>query len=186
MADFRRWYVSGGMFFFTVVTCRRRRFLTTKEGKHLLRSAIDLVRVDRPFELFANVLLPDHWHLIMQLPQGDTDYSTRIRRIKEQFTKSWLEAGLPEAEITPALAKKGYRGIWQPRFWEHAVADENDLERCTDYIHWNPRKHGLVRRVRDWPCSSFHRFVKAGDYDPDWGGTEPRSNSTSNDWGEPK
>jgi putative transposase len=185
MSFYRRWFVPGGMFFFTVVTYGRRPILTTKAGRQFLRSAIETIREDRPFELFATVVLPDHWHLVMQLPSGDLDYSTRMKRIKEEFTKSWLAAGLPEAKVTAAQAKNGERGIWQPRFWEHTIQDEEDLERCTDYIHWNPRKHRLVTRVRDWPWSSFHRFVKAGDYDLDWGGEEPDSVTPDEDWGEP-
>ncbi len=38
-----------------------------------------------------------------------------------------------------------------------------------DYIHVNPLKHGLVERVRDWPWSTFHRYVKTGHYPPEWG-----------------
>ena len=185
MSDYRRWFVPGGMFFFTVVTYGRRPILTTDSGRLFLRSAIEEVRKDRPFELFATVLLPDHWHLIMQLPPGDADYPTRMKRIKEEFTKSWLGAGLPEAAVTAAQARKGERGIWQPRFWEHTIEDEADLEGCTDYSHWNPRKHRLASRVRDWPWSSFQRFVAAGTYDMDWGGEEPQSSIVAADWGEP-
>jgi putative transposase len=108
-----------------------------------------------------------------------------MKQIKEEFTKSWLKAGLPEAQVTAAQANKGERGIWQPRFWEHTIADERDLERCTDYIHWNPRKHRCVSRVRDWPWSSFHRFVRAGDYDIKWGGMEPDIIGGEDAWGEP-
>jgi putative transposase len=185
MSDYRRWYVPGGMFFLTLVTYRRRPILTTSEGREFLRSAIKTVRNQRPFDLFATVLLPDHWHLIAQLPHGDADYSTRIKRTKESFAKLWLAAGLPEMPVSEAQADKGERGIWQPRFWEHTIRDENDLERCTDYIHWNPRKHRLAQRVRDWPWSSFHRFVSANQYDIDWGGTAPKSIQTTQDWGEP-
>ncbi len=92
---------------------------------------------------------------------------------------------MSEAQVTRAQTAKGERGIWQPRFWEHTIEDETDLEGCSDYIHWNPRKHGLVSRVCDWPWSSFHRFVTAGTYDRDWGGEEPRTFNVKNDWGEP-
>jgi putative transposase len=121
----------------------------------------------------------------MKLPSGDADYSTRIKRIKEEFTCSWLDAGMSEANTTGAQREKGTRGIWQPRFWEHTIRDEDDLQRCVDYIHWNPRKHKLVRRVRDYAWSSFHRFVEAGEYDIDWGGSEPDHVTGHDDWGEP-
>jgi putative transposase len=122
----------------------------------------------------------------LQRPRGDADYSTRLKRIKEEFTRHWLEAGLPEAPVTESQAANGERGIWQPRFWEPTVEDELDLERCVDYTHWNPRKHNLVARVRDWPWSSFHRFVAAGQYDIDWGGVAPSTIlNCCDDWGEP-
>jgi putative transposase len=150
----------------------------------LLRSAIEEIRTTKPFSMIATVLLPDHWHIVLALPSGDSDYSTRMKRIKEEFTKGWLERGLPEAKVTDAQRKRGERGIWQPRYWEHTVTDERDLEGCVDYTHWNPRKHGLVSRVRDWPWSSFHRYVASGHYPIDWGGTAPTSYLSTRDWGE--
>jgi putative transposase len=172
------------MFFFTVVTYDRRPILTTEKGRSFLRAGIEKIRKSRPFQLFATVLLPDHWHLVMSLPPADSNYSTRMKRIKEEFTENWLDAGLPEAPVTRSQKEKGERGIWQPRFWEHTVRDAEDLEGCVDYIHWNPRKHQLVTRVRDWPWSSFHRFVAEGHYQIDWGGDEPKSFDTDRTWGE--
>jgi putative transposase len=185
MSDYRRWFVPGGMFFFTAVAYDRQPILTTQPGRQHLRTAIEAIRGQRHFELFATVLLPDHWHLIMQLPTGDTDYSTRMKRIKETFTKSWLQSGQPESEVTDSQHSRGERGIWQPRFWEHTIQSERDLECCTDYIHWNPRKHELVSQVQNWPWSSFHRFVQSGDYDKTWGGQQPPTQQKQKDWGEP-
>jgi putative transposase len=184
MSDYRRWFVPGGTFFLTVVTYARRPILTTDDGRSFLRTAITSVRERHPFTLVANVLLPDHWHLIMQLPPGDDRYSLRMKQIKAEFSEQWLAAGLSEAQVTVSQCKRGERGIWQPRFWEHTVCDEEDLERCADYIHWNPRKHGLVDRVADWPWSSFHRFVCLGQYDIDWGGVAPEC-ADEGKWGEP-
>ena len=173
MSDYRRWYVPGGTFFFTVVAYNRRPILTTDAGRRLLRTAIESVRGRHPFTLVATVLLPDHWHLVMQLPSGDQRYSLRMKQIKAEFSDQWLVAGLPEAKVTESQRLRGERGIWQPRFWEHTVHDADDLEHCADYIHWNPRKHGLVQCVADWQWSSFHRFVQLGQYDINWGGISP-------------
>jgi putative transposase len=93
----------------------------------------------------------------------------RIRRVKSIFTRSWREHSTAEETITESRHRKGERGIWQRRFWEHACRDEDDLKRCLDYLHINPLKHGLVERVKDWPWSSFHRYVKMGNYPEDWG-----------------
>jgi putative transposase len=185
MSDYRRWYVPGGTFFFTVVTYGRRRILVTDDGRRFLRQAIESVRDRHPLTLVANVLLPDHWHLVMQLPAGDQRYSIRMKQIKAEFSDRWLAAGLPEARVTESQRRRGERGVWQPRFWEHTVRDEEDLERCADYIHWNPRKHELVPRVADWQWSSFHRFVELGHYDLAWGGLAPKCVNDADDWGEP-
>ncbi len=185
MSDYRRYFVPGGMGYLKVTTYNRQPILTSSHGGKFLRNAIQKVQSDLPFGLFATVLLPDHWHLILQLPEDDANYSLRLKLIKEGFTRRWLGAGLPEAVVSPAQLGKGERGIWQPRFWEHMVKDEADLERCVDYIHWNPRKHLLVARVRDYPWSSFHRFVQAGQYDFDWGGSEPEHLAGDDIWGEP-
>ena len=185
MSHYRRYFVAGGTYFFTVVTYDRRPILTSDFGRQMLRNAVEEIQQSHPFTLFANILLPDHWHLIMQLPRGDSRYSVRMKRIKESFTREWLAHGLPEAQVTKAQLANGERGIWQPRFWEHLIEDVDDLERHVDYIHWNPRKHGLVKRVQDWQWSSFHRFVVEGHYDIGWGGEEPLSIRGAYEWGEP-
>jgi putative transposase len=159
----------GGAYFFTVVTHRRRPVLTTDLGRDCLRCALTAERARAPFDLFAVVLLPDHLHAIWMLPDGDADYSTRWRRIKDRFTRAYLRGGGTEVAVSRNRRRHQERGMWQPRFWEHVVRDEDDLKRCTDYVHWNPVKHGLVERVRDYEWSSFSRFVELWEYDPDWG-----------------
>lgn len=186
MPDYRRYFLPGGTFYFTLATYARRPILTTDLGRRCLREAVVTIRRLYPFQLFAVCLLPDHLHCVWTLPQKDADYSTRWKRIKHEFSVRWLAAGGTESDVTPSQRHEGRRGIWQPRFWEHTVRDEDDLERCVDYIHWNPRKHELVRRVIDWPYSSFHRFVSTGQYDANWGGTAPASIAKQKDiWGEP-
>ena len=96
----------------------------------------------------------------MRLPEGDSDFSNRLRRIKGEFSR---QIPLP-ADLRQSQIEKGERGVWQRRFWEHAIRDEEDWRRHMDYIHHNPVKHGLVERVRDWPHSSFHAYVQRGVY----------------------
>ena len=105
-------------------------------------------------------------------------------RIKEEFTKRWLAAGGDELPQSASRVQHRQRGVWQKRYWEHTVRDETDLKRCVDYIHWNPRKHKLVPRVRDWDWSSFHRMVREGEYELDWGGTDPTPGWNTPEWGE--
>jgi len=169
MSDYRRYFVPGATYFFTVVAWRRRPILTTALGRRCLRSAFDKVRQAHPFELIAVVLLPDHLHALWSLPRKSSDYSLRWRRIKEEFTKGYLAEGGREAALGASRLIRKERGIWQRRFWEHLCKDEADLERHFDYIHYNPVKHGLVQKPGDWPWSTFHRFVGDGAYPADWG-----------------
>jgi putative transposase len=183
MPNYRRNYVPGGTYFFTCVTHQRQPFLTSELARKCLHDAIDKVQQDHPFEIVADVLLPDHWHTIWTLPRGDDRYPLRWMRIKELFTKAWLKAGGPEMLQSTSRIKHRLRGVWQKRYWEHTVRDEDDLCRCADYVHWNPRKHGLVTRVQDWPWSSFHRYVEAGDYELQWGRENPVPNWNAPEWG---
>ena len=146
---------------------------STNLARPILRNAIRQTRRKRPFTLIAIALLPDHLHLILQLPPDDTDYSGRMQKVKERFTKEYLAVGGDETARTTSQIFRGERGVWQPRFWEHAIRDEKDLKRCADYIHWNPIKHALVSRVIDYPWSSFHRFLRLGVYPEEWGGDNP-------------
>ena len=112
------------------------------------------------------VVLPDHLHAIWTMPENDGDYSMRWRMIKSMFSHS-----LPNDErISVSRLAKGERGIWQRRYWEHQIRDELDFQRHVDYIHINPVKHGHVQRVKDWPHSSFHRYVREGLLPDSWAG----------------
>jgi putative transposase len=173
MSEYRRCFQPGGTYFFTVVTYERRPIFQDAMARTLLGATMRDVAEEFPFQTFATVLLPDHLHCVWTLPTSDSDFSGRWNEIKGRFTKSWLESGGADQPVTSAQAARRRRGIWQRRFWEHTVRDETDLERCCDYIHYNPVKHGYVARLADWPWSSFHRFVRAGHYPPDWGRTEP-------------
>ena len=167
--------MAGGEYFFTVVTLGRNQFLTTELARRCLRESWEAEQKVRPFETSAIVLLPDHLHTIWTLPRGDDDFSTRWNQIKKGFTERYLDAGGVENLVSLSRCKKRERGVWQRRFWEHTCRDEDDFNRCLDYLHYNPVKHNLVSRVRDYPWSSFHRYVKLGVYDLNWGTNEVTS-----------
>lgn len=169
MANYRRCYISGGSYFFTVVTERRAPILANDEARDLLRTAIRACQQQWPFSVKALVLLPDHLHAIWTLPPGDADYSKRWGFIKKHFTQHWLVANGMEQALSLSKQRQRRRGVWQRRFWEHALRDERDYAQHLDYLHYNPVKHGLVSTVADWPYSSFHRFVSKGFYPAHWG-----------------
>jgi len=163
MVHYRRIRLEGGTYFFTgTLADRRARVLT--DHVDLLRSVLRRVQTARPFAIVAMVVLPDHLHAIWTLPAGDADYSGRWRAIKAGLTRDLVTSGLPLVRND-----KGEYDLWQRRFWEHTVRDEADLAAHVEYIHFNPVKHGLVERVKDWPWSSFHQYVRRGCLAEDWG-----------------
>jgi putative transposase len=164
MVRYRRNFVAGGTFFFTVTLAdRTSRVLTDHIAA--LRTAMRQTRRLHPFAIDAIAVLPDHLHMVMTLPDGDADYSNRWRLIKRRFTESVLQS-----RASVARHRNGELALWQRRFWEHTIRNSEDFERHVDYIHFNPVRHGLVSRVRDWPFSSFHRFVRQGLLPEDWAG----------------
>jgi putative transposase len=169
MADYRRYYVPGGTFFFTLVTYRRQRLFADATARGLLGDVMRDSRAGCPASIVAIVLLPDHLHTIWTMDSGYSDYSRRWAWIKKEFTKRWLASGGDETPVTAGARQERRHGIWQRRFWEHTIRDEEDLDAHFDYIHYNPVKHGLVQSPRDWPWSSFHRYVRLGHYTPNWG-----------------
>ncbi len=176
MTDYRRNFITGGSFFFTVNLAERHLRLLTDHVDNL-RTAFRETRRRHPFTIDAMVVLPDHLHTVWTLPNGDADFATRWRLIKAAFSRR-LSTG---ERISKSRAAKGERGIWQRRYWEHTIRDAHDFARHIDYIHINPVKHRLVTRVGDWPYSSFHRMVKLGIYPADWAGD---ASSDTGDFGE--
>jgi REP-associated tyrosine transposase len=165
MPNYRRVFVPGGYWFFTANLLDRRTSLLTDQID-ALRDAIRRTRHRYPFQIDAFVVLPDHLHSVWTLPPDDMDFSTRWRLIKSHFAKS-----IPKTEaLSPVRRARGERGIWQRRFWEHLIRDEQDFESHVEYCYINPVKHGHVTRVWDWPFLSFHRDVREGIFPQDWAG----------------
>jgi putative transposase len=162
-------WVPGGTFFLTIVTFERRQIFNQPQECRILGKAVNQVRGDYPFSLDAWVLMPDHLHVIWTLPKGDINYGKRVGLVKAYFSKAARTWFHDESKMNPSRRDRRETTIWQRRFWEHTIRDEEDLARHFDYLHYNPVKHGLVQRVRDWPYSSFHRLVKEGIYPNDWG-----------------
>jgi len=166
MTDYRRVWLPGATWFFTVNLANRRSRLLV-EQIDWLRTSFRHVQKAHPFKVIATVVLPDHIHAIWELPPGDTDYALRWRLIKTGFSRR-----IPKREYRrPSLVDKHERDVWQRRYWEHLIRNQDDLEQHVDYIHFNPVKHGHVPRAKDWPHSTFHRYVEKGLLPLDWGVT---------------
>jgi putative transposase len=168
MPEYRRMHLPGGVFFLTWVTYERRPLLRSVLNVSRLRSAVAEVRRRKPFEILGAVILPDHVHLLWELPPGDGDFSTRVGMIKRQFTRSLGAAGRGEGNRSDSRRRHRESALWQRRFWEHTIRDDRDFATHMDYIHYNPVRHGCVSCPHAWPYSSFHRWVREGHYDADW------------------
>ena len=153
MPNYRRLRRPGATIYFTVALAQRGAETLTREVE-TLRHAVRMTRADRPFDIDAWVVLPDHMHCIWTLPEGDADYSTRWGAIKARFTRA---VGYNPTLRSASKFKKGEAGLWQRRFWEHHIRDEEDFENHLRYCWHNPVKHGYVDHPRHWPYSSYHR-----------------------------
>jgi putative transposase len=163
MPRYRRVWVPGGTYFFTVNLLDRRRTLLVDRIDDL-RAAFRAAHPARPFAIEAIVILPDHLHCLWRLPDDDADNATRWRHIKSAFSRS-----IPKNERRSLRREcKAERGIWQRRYWEHLIADEDDHRRHVDYIHINPVKHGHAAQAADWPYSSIRGYIRRGWLPRDW------------------
>jgi putative transposase len=161
MPDYRRNRVPGATYFFTVNLLDGHSDLLMTQIE-ALREAVRSVRRRSPFVIDAWVVLPEHMHCIWTLPGDDGDFPGRWRAIKIAFSKS-----LPNTERrSEIMQRKGERGIWQRRYWEHTIRDDRDYAAHMDYVHFNPVKHGLAKRPGDWQFSSFQSCTAAGLYRP--------------------
>ena len=164
MTEYRRTRVPGATYFFTVNCYQRKGNTILIDNIEALRNAFQKVKIKHPFTIDAIVILPDHLHCLWTLPVEDKDFGLRWGLIKSKFSRSITKT----EKLSQSRLKRRERGIWQRRFWEHLIRDDEDYTNHVNYTHWNPVKHGLVKQVKDWPYSSFHRHVDLGTYPLDW------------------
>jgi len=164
MVLYRRNRIPGGTYFFTV-TLADRSATTLVDHIDDLRAAFRGVCARHPFTTCAMVVMPDHLHAVIRLPEDDDRYSMRWRMIKADFTARLRKKGIEFGARGNAESR-----LWARRFWESTIRDPQSLARRIDYVHFNPVKHGYVTRVANWPHSSFHSFVARGLLSLDWAG----------------
>jgi len=172
---YRRLYIPGATYFFTLVAYNRQKIFSNSENIQLLKKSIITVKNKHPFTIDAIVVLPEHMHFLLTLPDEDQDFSTRIRLVKSEFSRKcttnvgWVKNELCSFEPNKSRLLKQEKHIWQRRFWEHLIRNEKDFESHMNYIHYNPVKHGLAASPKDWQYSSFHHCVTKGFYNISWG-----------------
>ena len=169
---YRRVFQAGASYFFTLVTHERAPIFRETAAIDLYRRAVEKVRCDWPFAVEAEVVLPDHIHMLWTLPDGDANYPRRVRLVKATFTRFFLGRHQQVGARSESRIAKREQSVWQRRYWEHLIKDDRDFQAHLDYIHINPVKHGLVAAARDWPHSTFLTWVERGAYEPWWGSNE--------------
>jgi putative transposase len=184
MSKYIRPKIPGAAVFLTVALADRGADTQVREID-VLRDAVRLTKAERPFQIDAWVVLPDHMHCVWTLPEGDADYSGRMAAIKARFTRALTSrvgfhpTTIDETQEVPHVVgvdggvephptingrprskskvMKGEGRVWQRRFWEHHIRDEAAFAACVRYCWINPVKHGLVGHPGEWPYSSWHR-----------------------------
>ena len=169
MSRYIRPILPGATVFFTVALAARGSDLLVREVEALRQSG-RVTLAERPVRVDAWVVLPDHMHCVRTLPEGDADYVVRMGAIKARFSMAVRRAGFSPPSTLPVVQSGRYAGlkpglrvgkrevaVWQRRFWEHHIRDEEDYRNHVRYCWINPVKHGLVERPEDWPYSSYHR-----------------------------
>lgn len=171
MSNYRRLFIQNTYVFITITTNYRQQILI--KNINVLRQGFKNTMNIYNFEAFATVILPEHLHLILRCEKIE-EYPKIIHSIKYYFSKNIQNGGIviPPYKLSNSKISKGDKGIWQRRYYEHTIRDEDDLYKHLDYIHYNPVKHGLVQSVKDWDFSSFQKFVNIGNYDISWGSNQ--------------
>ncbi len=161
--NYRRVFISNSYVHLIIVAYNRKNiFITNIE---LLRQAFKNAKKFFNFKIVAICVLPNHIHVILN-PENIKEYPKIITSIKYYFSKNY-NVGVETP--TYGYINKGEKGVFQRRFFEHTIKDEEELNNQINYIHYNPVKHGLVNNVKDWQYSSFHKFVEQGMYEYNWG-----------------
>lgn len=160
--NIRRYYVPNSIVFITQVVDGRVPVFASEQHLTLLRAILREAKVRYPFLMLAYVFFPEHFHLLIKPAEGVT-HSDIMHSIKPNFTKQYKKS----------IGITGSMRFWQPRYWDHVIRDEDDFERHIHYIHYNPVKHGYVRKPEDWPNSSFLDWKQKGYYPEQWGWSLP-------------
>ena len=168
--NYRRAFIQNSFLHLIIVSYERKNIFV--DNINLLRLAFKNAKQFFSFKIIAICVLPDHIHVILN-PKNIKEYPKIITSIKYYFSKNY-NVGVETP--TYGYVNKGEKGIFQRRFFEHTITSEEELNNQIDYIHYNPVKHGLVNNICDWQYSSFHKFVKQGLYENDWGNTKDIKN----------
>ncbi|MBQ3641192.1 transposase [bacterium] len=167
MSNYRRYYNNfNNPVFITIVTKFRKEVLIYYIDK--LKESINKSIKKFKYKFIAGIILKDHCHIIISTDNPD-DIPKIIHDIKHNFTQNLPDEFINslEGRLTASEQKRGEKGVWQRRYYDHIIRNEEDLYKHIDYIHYNSMKHYNIP-PKDWEYSSFKKFVDKGYYNIDW------------------
>jgi len=164
MSNYRRYFYENNYVFLTIVTYNRRPLLI--KNIEILRNSFKYTKQKFNFDIVACIIMEDHFHLLIStdFPQ---DIPKIIKMIKINFTMNIPKYYINNENLSDSRIRRGEKGIWQRRYYDHIIRDDEDLYRHIDYIHYNSVKHNNIA-PKDWEYSTFNHFVKKGNYELDW------------------
>ena len=163
MSNYKRLFLEQYQYIFiTIVTHNRNPILV--ENIETLKESIKNTHFKYNFDIVAIAIMPDHLHMIIKV-DNINDYPKIIYSMKYYFSKY---INVEKISLSESKIKKGEKGVWQRRYWEHTIRNEQDFYRHLDYIHYNPIKHNLVKSSKDYKYTTFEKFVKLGLYEENW------------------
>jgi putative transposase len=169
--NFRRYYIPGSTVFITQVVQDRKSVFYDSKNVILLHEILRNVQQLHPFSMLGHVILPDHFHILIQ-PTEKSTFSDIMHSLKPNFTKEYKKGlGISSSESVR---------FWQKRFWDHVIRDDRDLENHLHYMHFDPVKHGYVNDTVGWKNSSYIEWEERGLYSPSFKWEEPEDMN----WGE--
>ena len=170
--NYRRLFIPNSIVFITFVTYERQEILISNID--LLKDSIKQTKQIFKFEIIAICILKNHIHLLIK-PEDINTYPLIIKSIKRNFSTKFDTTQIENYTESKSRKNKNEKSIWQRRYWEHTIIDENDLHKHIDYIHYNPMKHYNIA-PKDWIYSSFRKFVQNKYYDENWCNFDDRYN----------
>jgi len=164
MSNYKRYYLNNYSYIFiTMVTYQRKEILI--ENIELLRNSFRKALSKYDFEIIAICILKNHIHMIIKENELK-NFSKIIASIKKNFSY-YLENKPLKNDLSQSMQYRKEAGVWQRRFYDHIIRNEEDFNKHINYIHYNSYKHYQIA-PKDWEYSSFSKFVDLGFYEENW------------------
>jgi len=163
----KRWDVPYDAHYLTFSCYRRQPFFRSTRTCRWFLEFLDAARDRHAFHVWAWVLMPEHVHLLIWVP-NETPIRAILKSIKFPMARHailWAKQNAPRR--MGALELHGEEGVLGYRFWQRGGGYDRNLRSPHDvhekirYIHENPVRRRLVERIEDWSWSSWRAFTAA-------------------------